>query len=64
MIILDVNHPPAVSTSVSFAFRNSAEQNLKPFGRALGLIALLVTLERAALWLLAPLGRARCPSAF
>jgi CBS-domain-containing membrane protein len=59
MIVLDVVHPPAVSTSLSFAFRTGAEQNLALFGMALGLIAVLVALERAALWLMARLTQAR-----
>lgn len=53
MILLDVVHPPAVSTSLSFAFRTGAESNLVLFALAVGITASLVILERVALWMLA-----------
>lgn len=53
MILLDVVHPPAVSTSLSFALRAGNESNLVLFGLAVGITALLVGLERFSLWLLA-----------
>jgi CBS-domain-containing membrane protein len=53
MIVLDAVHPPAVATALSFAFRAGDENNLLLFGLALGLIAILVALERFSLWLLA-----------
>jgi len=53
MILLDVVHPPAVSTSLSFAFRASNESNLVLFGLAVGITAMLVVMERLALWFLA-----------
>lgn len=53
MIWLDVVHPPAVSTSLGFALRAGNESNLVLFGLAVGITALLVGLERLALWLLA-----------
>jgi CBS-domain-containing membrane protein len=53
MILLDVVHPPAVSTSLSFALRAGNENNLVLFGLALGITALLVALERFTLWVLA-----------
>jgi len=53
MILLDVVHPPAVSTAMSFALRAGSESNLALFALALGVTALLVVLERSALWLLA-----------
>ncbi|HEY9609514.1 HPP family protein [Allocoleopsis sp.] len=53
MIILDVVHPPAVSTSLSFALRAGNENNLVLFGLAVGITALLVALERFTLWVLA-----------
>jgi CBS-domain-containing membrane protein len=53
MIILDVVHPPAVSTSLSFALRAGNESNLALFGLAVGVTATLVLLERFALWILA-----------
>ena len=52
-ILLDVVHPPAVSTSLSFALRAGNENNWVLFGLAVSLIALLVVLERFALWILA-----------
>jgi len=53
MILTDSVHPPAVSTSLAFAFRAGDESNLLVFGLAVAVTALLVVLERAALWLLA-----------
>jgi CBS-domain-containing membrane protein len=51
MILLDAVHPPAVSTALSFAFRSEAAQTLALFIMALGLIVVLVILQRVALWL-------------
>ncbi|ARV58156.1 HPP family protein [Nostocales cyanobacterium HT-58-2] len=53
MIVLDVVHPPAVATSLSFALRAGNESNLVLFGLAVGITASLVVLERLALWILA-----------
>jgi CBS-domain-containing membrane protein len=53
MILLDVVHPPAVSTSLSFALKAGNENNLVLFGLAVGITAVLVGLERFSLWLLA-----------
>ncbi len=53
MIVLDVVHPPAVSTSLSFALRAGNENNLVLFGLAVGVTTTLVVLERIALWILA-----------
>jgi CBS-domain-containing membrane protein len=53
MIVLDIVHPPAVSTSLSFALRANSENNLVLFGLAVGITVVLVGLERFALWLLA-----------
>ena len=55
MILLDAVHPPAVATSLSFAFRAGAENNLVLFGLALGITAALVIMEHVALRLLAHL---------
>jgi hypothetical protein len=49
MILMDVVHPPAVSTSLSFALRAGNENNLVLFGLAVGITALLVALERLTL---------------
>lgn len=53
MILLDVVHPPAVSTALTFAFRADADDTIVLFGIALGITVLLVILQRAALWMLA-----------
>lgn len=52
MILLDVVHPPAVATSLSFALKAGNEKNLVLFGLAVGIVAILVLLERCALWIL------------
>lgn len=57
MIVGDVVHPPAVSTSLSFAFRPGNESNLLLFGLAVGITAILVLLQRAVLWLFTRLSR-------
>ena len=54
MILLDAVHPPAVSTSLAFAFRAGDESSLLIFGLAVAVTALLVGLQRAAVWTLAP----------
>lgn len=53
MIVLDVVHPPAVSTALGFALRAGDQSNVVLFGLAVGITALLVGLQRAAVWLLA-----------
>lgn len=53
MIVLDVVHPPAVATSLSFALRSGSESNLILFGLAVGITAMLVMLEKLSLWVLA-----------
>ncbi len=53
MITLDVMHPPAVATSLSFALKASNENNFVLFGLAVGITAILVGLGRFILWLLA-----------
>lgn len=49
MILFDVVHPPAVSTSLSFAFRTGDVDNYSLFGMAVAMTAVLVILEQAAL---------------
>lgn len=56
MIVWGVLHPPAVSTSLAFAFRSGDENNLLLFGLSVGLIAVLVLLQRFSSWLLARYG--------
>ncbi|MBD2663932.1 hypothetical protein B6N60_05072 [Richelia sinica FACHB-800] len=53
MIFLDVMHPPAVATSLSFALKANNVNNLVLFAWALAITSILVGLERYALWLLA-----------
>ena len=53
MIVLDAVHPPAVSTSLSFALRAGDEKNLMLFSLAVAMTVVLVGLERFALWVLA-----------
>lgn len=53
MIALDAVHPPAVSTSLSFALRAGDENNLVLFSLAVGITAVLVVLQRSAVWMLA-----------
>lgn len=50
--LLDAVHPPAVATSLSFALRAGKETNLILFAMAVGITAMLVLLEKCALWLL------------
>lgn len=57
MILLDIVHPPAVATSMSFAFREADDRNLWLFALALGMIGCLVLLQRVMLWLFARLQR-------
>jgi CBS-domain-containing membrane protein len=59
MILLDMVHPPAVSTSLSFALRAGNQSNLVLFCLAVGITAVLVVLERLALWLLARYNKAQ-----
>ena len=53
LVTFGILHPPAVSTALAFAFRPAAEDNLLLFAAAVGMIALLVLLQRAVLFLLA-----------
>lgn len=50
MVILDVVHPPAVSTALAFALRTGSVSNVLLFALALGITALLIVLQRAATW--------------
>ena len=52
LVVLDLVHPPAVSTALAFAFQDSRKVNLALFALAAGMIAILVVIERASLWLL------------
>ena len=57
MIVLNAVHPPAVSTALSFAFQGQDDNNLLLFGAAVGLVLLLVALQRGSVWLLRRLTR-------
>jgi len=52
MIVLDATHPPAVSTALSFAFQGGKESNLLLFLFAVGLVAVLVGLQRISVYVL------------
>lgn len=56
MVTFDIVHPPAVSTALSFAFGAGHQSTVLLFGLALGMLVLLVLLERVMLRLLARLG--------
>ncbi len=53
MVVLNVVHPPAVSTALSFALRSGNENNLLLFMLAIGLTVALLGVEKISLWLLA-----------
>jgi CBS-domain-containing membrane protein len=53
MITLDAMHPPAVSTSLSFALKAGNVNNLILFALAVGITVILVGLERYTLWVIA-----------
>lgn len=57
MVLLDAVHPPAMSTALAFALRAGDESNVVLFGLAVGVLAVLVVLQRAALAVLARAGR-------
>ena len=50
MVLLDIMHPPAVSTALSFAFRAGDASNVL-FGLAVAITGVLVALQKLALWL-------------
>jgi CBS-domain-containing membrane protein len=52
MIVLDVVHPPAAGTAMSFALRAGGASNLALFVLALGITVVLVAMQRAAVWAL------------
>lgn len=57
MIVLDVLHPPAVATAMSFALRAGDATNLALFVLALGITVVLVGMQRAAVWAVIRFGR-------
>ena len=59
MIWTDAMHPPAVSTALTFAFRDASENSLILFGIAVGCVCLLVALQKISLRLLPARSEAR-----
>lgn len=53
MIVLDLVHPRAVCTAMGFALRAGDQSNLVLFVLAVAMTAVLVVLQRAAVWILA-----------
>jgi CBS-domain-containing membrane protein len=53
MLLLDAIHPPAIASSLTFAFRAGAEETIILFGLALSLIVVLVIIQRFTVRLLA-----------
>ncbi|MDQ2792714.1 MAG: HPP family protein [Bacteroidota bacterium] len=58
MVLTDSMHPPAVATALNFAFRaGSGEGNLLLFGLAVGLVLVLVAVQRGSAYLIGRLAR-------
>ncbi|HVX39189.1 MAG TPA: HPP family protein [Gemmatimonadaceae bacterium] len=53
MIVADIVHPPAVGTAMAFALRAGDVSNVALFLVAVGMTAILVVLQRLAVWFLA-----------
>lgn len=52
LVTLDLVHPPAISTSIGFAFVAPKDRTLVLFAIALMLLGVLVVLQRVAVWTL------------
>ncbi len=52
MLLFDAVHPPAIASSLTFAFNDGSERTLPVFGLALAFLVVLVLLERAMLVML------------
>ena len=52
MVAMDLVHPPAVATAMSFALRTGSVSNVVLFLLALGITVVLIVLQRAATWAL------------
>src|SRR5580698_1654872 len=50
MILFDAVHPPAASTALAFPLRLGGNNSLVIFGLAVGITAVLIMLQRVALW--------------
>lgn len=57
IIALDAIHPPAISTALTFAFRAPGTDVFLLFLLSLAMVAILVLLEQAILWLIRRLDR-------
>ena len=57
LVALDRVHPPAIATALAFAFKGGDDSNLVLFAIAVGMVVVLVVVERATLWGLARLTR-------
>lgn len=55
MVVVDVVHPPAIGTSLTFAYRSGSATNLQLFLVALGMVLLLAGLQRVVQYLLSRL---------
>lgn len=62
MVSLNAMHPPAVSTALSFGLKAGEEGTLLLFALSVGVIVVLVVLQRAVLWLLRRAHRRRTGS--
>jgi CBS-domain-containing membrane protein len=51
LVALNVVHPPAISSALAFAFQDTKTTNVVLFALAVGMIAILVMIERACLWM-------------
>ena len=51
MVTFNVMHPPAVATALSFGLRAGDQSNLMLFALAVGMTAVLLLLQRAAVWI-------------
>lgn len=52
MVLLDVVHPPAAGTAMSFALRTGDVSNVVIFALALGITAVLIVMQRTATWVI------------
>lgn len=52
MLLAKAMHPPAVSTALVFAFQHTKPHTLMMFVLAVSLLAILIVLQRASLWLI------------
>lgn len=55
MVIVDAVHPPAIGTSLTFAYRSGSATNLQLFMIALAMVLLLAGLQRVVQYLLSRL---------